>query len=566
MVRRRKAEPAVTVEPERSSIPERSAALERPQIPEQPPIPEQPRLMRAGRAMAVATLVSRITGFVRTLALLAALGLGTRLLDAYTVANVTPNMIYELVLGGALASVVVPLLVRVAADEDVDGELFAQRLLSLVLYGLAAVVMTAIVVAPIVVDLCAPGFSTNQRDLAIVFTRFFMPQILFYGVSATLAAILNARGRLASPMWAPVVNNLVVIATALAYLLIGGTGRLESMTQAQTLLLSIGTSAGVAAQMVTLAVAGRRAGFRVLLRADPRGIGVRRLARMAGWTLLSVIAAQAVLTMVTRLASQAGPGAVGVFTNAYTLFQLPYGIIAVTVITGVLPRMSRAVAERDLGRVTADLSQSLRLTGVVLVPIAAGIIVLGPDLTTLLFAYGNTSPAAAHLTGSVLAAYGLALVPFAAYQIMLRVFYALGDTRTPALISVGVSAVTIAGCLIAARLVHGPRLVISLAGCTAIAYTVGLALTTQLLRRRIGRVDGHRLLATHARMLVAGSIAGAAAAGSVYLLSPAAGTAWSGSLVTTLTATAAGAVLYVLAARGLRITEFGALTAALSLR
>jgi putative peptidoglycan lipid II flippase len=519
---------------------------------------DQPRLMRTGRAMAIATLVSRVTGFVRTLAMVAALGLGTRLLDAYTAANVMPNTIYELVFGGALASVLVPLLVRTG-----DDDLFAQRLLSLVVYGLAVVVIVAIIAAPLIVGLYVPGFSPDQRDLAVVFTRYFMPQILFYGVSATLAAVLNARGRFASPMWAPVANNLVVIATALVFLLIGGTGNLESLSQGQMLLLSIGTSAGVAAQMLVLALAGRRTGFRLRLRADPRGIGVRRIAVLAGWTIASVAAAQAVFLVINRIASEAGPGSVSVYSNAYTLFQLPYAIIAVTVITGVLPRMSRAAADRDLAQVTADLSQSLRLTGVVLVPVAAALIVLGPTLTTVLFAHGNASPAAAHLTGSVLAAYGLALVPFAGYQIMLRVFYALGDTRTPALLSIAVSTLTIAGCLAAERLSPGPNVVIALAACTAIAYTAGLLLTAQLLRRRIGRIDGHRLLGTHTRMLTAGIIAGLAAALTARALGPTVGTTWTGSLITVCTATAIGAGIYTLAARILHITEFTTLANAL---
>lgn len=521
------------------------------------------RLMRTGRAMVVATVVSRVTGFVRTLALVAALGLGTRLLDAYTAANVTPNTVYELVMGGALASVLVPLLIRTAADDSVDGDLFAQRLLSLVVYGLAAVVMVTIVAAPFIVDLYVPGFNPAQRHLAIVFTRFFMPQILFYGVSSTLAAVLNARSRFSSPMWAPVANNLVVIVTALIFLLIGGTGRLESLTQGQTLLLSIGTSAGVGAQMAVLALAGRRAGFRLRLHADPRGIGVRRIAAMAGWTLASVAAAQAVLVVVSRIASHAGAGAVSVYSNAYTLFQLPYAVIAVTLITGVLPRMSQAAADHDLSRITADLSQSLRLAGVVLVPIAAGLIVLGPRLTTVLFAHGNASPDAARLTGVVLAAYGLALVPFAGYQIMLRVFYALGDTRTPALLSTGVSAVTVAACLAATPLVRGPGLVVVLAACSAIAYTAGLLVTALVLRRRLGRVDGRRLLSAHTRMLAAGALAALAAAGAAGTVGPATGTAWTGALITVGAATIAGGVLYALAARALRITEFRSLTAAL---
>uniref|UniRef100_UPI003F494F75 lipid II flippase MurJ n=1 Tax=Nonomuraea sp. CA-252377 TaxID=3240003 RepID=UPI003F494F75 len=140
---------------------------------------------------------------------------------------------------------------------------------------------------------------------------------------------------------------------------------------------------------------------------------------------------------------------------------------------------------RDLSQVTADLSQSLRLTGVALIPVGAALVVLGPHLTILLFAHGNAALSAAHLTGVVLAAYGLALVPFAGYQIMLRVYYALGDTRTPALISVAVSAALLVTSLVAARLYRGTDMVIALAGCMAIAYALGFVIVAQLLRRRI---------------------------------------------------------------------------------
>lgn len=265
-------------------------------------------LMRAGRAMAIATMVSRVTGFVRTMVLVAALGMGTRLLDAYTAANVTPNAIYELVMGGAVAGVVVPLLVRAAANEGVDADLFAQRLLSLVVYGLGLVVVVTVIAAPLIVQVYVPGFTPPERHLAIVFTRFFMPQILFYGVGATLAAVLNARSRFVAPMWAPVANNLIVTATALVFLTIGGTGHLERLTTGQMLLLSIGTSGGVAAQMAVLAVTSRRTGFRLRLHADPRGIGVRSIAAFAGWTIASAAAAQVVFIVSTRLASQAGQG------------------------------------------------------------------------------------------------------------------------------------------------------------------------------------------------------------------------------------------------------------------
>ncbi|MFD0886095.1 lipid II flippase MurJ, partial [Streptosporangium algeriense] len=229
-------------------------------------------LARAGRAMAVGTFVSRVTGFLRTLALVATLGLGMGLFDTYTVANTLPNSIYDLVLGGALTSVLVPLLVR---HPD---ELYAQRLLSLVVYGLGATVVVTTLLAPQIVDLCAGELGAGQRRVAIALTRFLLPQVLFYGVGTTLAAVLSARGRQAVPMWAPVANNLVVIATTAAYLAIGGTGSLESLTVAQTWLLGVGTTAGVAVQALVLCLATRGTGFRVRLRADPRGVGVRRIA------------------------------------------------------------------------------------------------------------------------------------------------------------------------------------------------------------------------------------------------------------------------------------------------
>ncbi|MFF3669793.1 murein biosynthesis integral membrane protein MurJ [Microtetraspora malaysiensis] len=517
----------------------------------------QPRLAKAGRAMALATLVSRMTGFGRTLALVTALGLGSRLLDAYTTANTLPNSIYDLVLGGALAGVLVPLLVR-HGDEA-----FAQRLLSLIVYALGVTVAVTMVFAPQIVDLCAPGYTPEQRQLTITFTRFFLPQVLFYGTGAALAAVLNTRGRMAAPMWAPVANNVMVIATAVAYLALGGGHRIEELTPAQTLLLSVGTTAGVAAQMLLLAHAGRRAGFRPRLRLDVRGVGLRRIMGMAGWTVVAVVASQAALLFVGRLATTVGAGATGVYANAYTLFQLPYAIITVSLITGVLPRMSQAAARRDLEQVTAELSQSLRLSGVALLPVAALLIALGPHIATVLFGHGSATPSAVALTGSVLSAYGLALVPFCGYQILIRGFYALEDTRTPALIGVLVSAVTAASAWAASALVPGPAMLVGLAAGYALASTVGLLTAAIVLRARLGRVDGHRLLSTHTRTSIAAVGAGFAAIAVTRALAPTIGTGWSGSLIALLTAGAAATVLYPLAARLLRVGELRILLSAL---
>ncbi|MEV7908161.1 murein biosynthesis integral membrane protein MurJ, partial [Streptomyces anulatus] len=269
------------------------------------------------------------------------------------------------------------------------------------------------------------------------------------------------------------------------------------------------------------------------------------------------------LVVVNQLASAAGPGALGVYATAYTLFQLPYAVVTVSIVTGVLPRMSQAATRGDLSQVTAELSQSLRLSSVVLLPTAAALVVLGPRVTTLLFAHGNAAPGAAALTGSVLAAYGLALVPFCGYQIMLRGFYALQDTRTPAAISLLVAVIAIAGAVVSAHLVPGPRTVVGIAAGYAAAYAAGFVAAAIVLRRRIGRVDGHRLLRAHGRMLVAAVATGAATAAAAHLAGSVAGTGWAGSLVVVAAGGACGALFYSLAARSLRITEFRMLIGAL---
>ncbi|MBO2454688.1 murein biosynthesis integral membrane protein MurJ [Actinomadura barringtoniae] len=513
---------------------------------------ERDDLVRAGRAMAIATVASRATGFLRVLAMGAAIGLSSGLASSYTAANTFPNALFELLFGGALASVMVPLLVRAAEQDRAAGDLYARRLLSLVIYLLGAATLVAVLLAPQIVSVYAVGFHGAQREAAIGFTRFFLPQIFFYGMSAALAAVLNARGKMTVPMWAPAANNLVVIATAGVYLLIGGTQRLGDLTPAQSLVLSIGTTGGVIAQMLVLAWASRRAGFRLRPKADPRGIGVRRILRLAGWTLTSVLAAQAAVLCTTRLMSKAAPGAIAVYGNAYTLFQLPYAVIAVTVMTGMLPRMSRAAAGRDLAAVTADLSRSLRLTGVVLLPVAAALVLLGPQITTVLFGPGGAAQA-----GPAVAVFGVALVPFAAYQIMMRTLAALQDTRTQALIGITVAAVTATGALTAAHLVHGPLLVAVMAGCSATGYTAGALIGAHVLRRKLGRIDGHRLATSHARMSAAVIPAALASLAVLALIGPAAGDGRAGSLATLAAVALAGAGLYAAASRWMRVPEFG---------
>jgi putative peptidoglycan lipid II flippase len=517
---------------------------------------------RAGRGMAVATLASRIAGFVRLVVLACALGLVSPLLGSYNLANTLPNAVYELVVGGAMASVVVPLLARAALTEPDDGVVYAQRLLSLMVYGLGAVTVVAVVSAPWLVELYAPGFTGEQHDLAVVLSRFFLPQILFYGVSATGGAVLNIRGRFAAPVWAPLVNSVIVIAVGLIYLVIGGATSIASLTTTHLLLLAVGTTAGVAAQMVLVVWALARSGFALRPRLDPRGIGIRRIGRLGSWVLVSVVAAQVLLAVATRAASMSGPGGITVYQNAFAVFQMPFAVIALSVMTAMLPRLSRNAARLDHARITEDLSRAVRLAVVALAPIAAAMLVLGPQIATLLFAYGGrTSRPAIALLGAVVAAFGVALVPFTGYMILQRGFYALQDTRTPALITSGVTVVGVAGCLTATWLLPRADIVVGIPLAYAAAYTTGLIAAATILRRRLGRIDGHRLVRTHARVAVAAGIAGSCGAVTVYTLAPLIDSDYSAAFITLTAAGVVGTAVYVAVAWLVRLTELRQLMA-----
>lgn len=534
----------------------------------------EPGIGRSSRVMAVGTIASRGTGFLRTAVIAAAIGTGL-VGDAYNVANTTPNILYDLLLGGVLTSVVVPLLVAAAEQDRDGGQSYAQRLLSFVLLTLGAATVIAVLAAPAIVRVYARGFSGPQVELAVTFTRFFLPQILFYGLGATIGAILNTRNRFAEPMWAPVLNNLVVIAAGLLFLGVahGRSGAGPLLTTGETLVLSLGTTAGIVVQTVALLPALRASGFRFRLRLDLRGVGLGAAARLAGWVLVYVLATQVGFLVVVNLATAAGRGVHGAagtgyspYTYAYTFFQLPHAIVAVSVITALLPRMSRhAVADR-LDLLRDDLSTGLRLSAAALIPATAGLAVLAVPVSVLVFAHGHTSPAGAHVVGTVLAAFAVALVPFSAFQLQLRAFYALKDTRTPALVAIALNAVNIGADLALFALLPPRQRVVGLALGFALAYTLGLVVSTVVLRRRLAGVDGPLVVQTVIRLGLAALLGAVPAAAVSTLARHALGDGQPGSLVAVLGGVAVGGTVFVAAALRMHVAEVAAMAQAVRSR
>lgn len=525
--------------------------------------------------MALGTIASRGTGVLRTIVIAAAVGSAGQLSDAYNIPNAAPNAVYDLLLGGILTSVVVPLLVKAVKDDARAGELYAQRLLTLVVIALGACTVLTVLFAPVVVDVYG-GFTGPQRTLAITFARYFLPQIFFYGLSATIGAILNTRGRFAAPMWTPVLNNIVLIVTGGLFIAVTTHKHLVILTSGQTALLGIGTTAGVVVQTLALWPSLRASGFRFRPRFDWRGSGLGAAGKLAGWVLVYVVVNQIGFAVVTHLGRAAGTAArahnVGhgdtfsAYNYAYQLFQLPYAIVAVSVITALLPRMSAHAVEGSISAVRSDLSTGLRTTAVAVVPATIGLIALAPQLSEIVFRHHSVSHADARYIGWVIVAFAIGLIPFCVFQLLLRAFYALHDTRTPALINLVATAANIAlDIVLYVTLPTGWRAFGLALGFSA-SYWIAAALTVRSLGRRLRGVDGRRVLRTYVRLAVASAATGIVAFALAELSKALLGSGLAGAVVGLVAGAGIGGALLLTLTTRMRIGEATALLQAIRSR
>jgi putative peptidoglycan lipid II flippase len=504
--------------------------------------------------MAVGTALSRITGFVRVAAMAFALGVAeSRLADTYAVANNIPNIVYELVLGGILTSVFVPVFVQQMAKRSrAVAWRSAQAVMTVTFLVLLVIMAIGILAAPWIVRLYTLRVPVEDRaavqDLATLFLRFFMPQILLYGMGAVATGLLNAHRRFAVPMFAPVLNNLVVIGTFVAFALItGGTPTPTTITFGQKLVLAIGTTAGVATMTFALWPSLRSVGFRWRWVADPRNEAVRSLIRLSGWAVLYVVINQLGLLVVIVLAG-ADQGAYAAYQTAFIFFQLPHAIFSVSIMTALVPSLAEDWVHRDRDDFRRDLARGIRSSAFVVVPAAAGYLALAGPIVRLLIEHGVATPASTELVSGVLAFFALGLFQFSAFMLCLRAFYAMQDTRTPALINVFA-----VGLNTAANLALFPLLgVRGLALGHALAYTFAAAAALAILRRRLGGIEGRDLGRGLVRILVAASLTGAAAWGGARLILRTLGA----EIIQVGVGVIAGLVIFVGAAVLFRMEEF----------
>ncbi|WP_200212109.1 murein biosynthesis integral membrane protein MurJ [Micromonospora coerulea] len=483
--------------------------LNQPAVEATAPPPEQVGEASAAAnsaVMAVGSLVSRGTGFIRNLMVGAALG--NLIGNAYTTAQFLPNQVYEFLLGGVLTSVLIPVLVRRRKADPDKGEAYSQRLLTLAVLALAAAALIAVVLAPVLTALYASGKGSDYTGLVNDLSYLMLPMLFFTGVSALIAAVLNTRGHFAAPMWAPILNNLVVIATFGLYIVIFGARSLQpaEMGWGRILLLGGGTLLGVAVQAAGLLPALRKVGFRWKWRFDFRELGLRDLAKLGAWMFCYVAVNQlglfVVVNLLTRAAGKDNAGIL-IYNNVFLLLMMAHGIIAVSIITALMPRMSAAAAEGRFRDVTADLSRGTRMVTAVLAPIAVCYAVLAGPISVVIFRYGAFTGENAVATSTVLLVAALGLVPFAISQLFTFAFYALPDTRTPALINIPVVALRV---LLQIGLFLVFSATFAAAGMmlgNAVSYLAAAVISALLLRPRVGRIGLGGIMRTLGRVVVA---------------------------------------------------------------
>ena len=472
-------------------------------------------LFRASGIMALGTIISRITGFVRGILVVAVLGT-TLLADTYNVANTMPNILYNLLVGGALTAIFIPQLVR-SFDHADGGDDFASRLITTISLILLVLVSLGMFFAPALVRLYAPEFFTvgfeTEKDIAIAFTRYCLPQIFFLGLFTMLGQVANARGSFGPLMWAPIANNLVGIVLFGGFLIFSPGINLSSITDFQIALLGWGTTFSVVVQALVLVPVIKKLGISIKPRLGVSGLG--KSFTLAGWTLVYVLISQLGYLVTVNVATSAAVRSAqanietGVgytpYTYAYFVMLLPYSIVTISIITAILPHISKLALDGKREEVKAQLVRAIRLVGVITVPSAVAFLLFGPLITQSIFI--GISDDDSRYIGYVLSARSFGLVAFSINLILIRGFNAFEDTRTQVISILVINIFSVAMSYFFLFFVKTQWVTIGLGVAFSASYVIGLFVTLRLLKKHTGRLALSEFIGQHFRLLIASLLA-----------------------------------------------------------
>jgi putative peptidoglycan lipid II flippase len=504
---------------------------------------------RSAAGMGVATAVSRVLGAVRILVIASVLG-ATVLGNVFQSSNALSTVLFELLAAGALSAVLVPSFVELLDRGDQRGaERLAGGILGLALLALGAVSLVGVLLAPLLAAVLTafvedPAVADQAQDLSTFLLRFFVPQLVLYAIGAVATAVLHARRVFAVPALAPIGNTVVIIACLLAFRAVAGSDPGLDLSLGERLLLAAAGTLGVAAFVGAPAVALWRSGFRLRPRLARGDAAVRRALAMSGWGALQHAGA-AVLLLAAIVAGGKVEGGVVAYQVAFFVFLAPYAIVAQPLHTAILPRLSGEAARADHGAMASSLRWGLGSMAVWLLPVTAALVGLAAPAVRLITFGAATEGAGEDLMAAGVAAFGAGLLAYGAFLLLSRAWYALGDTRTPALAAVVSAALGSVAMLVAAQVTTGTGLLAALGLAHSAAFTLGGVYLGVALRRRLGHP-----------LVPAGVGRAAVAAGAVGVAAWAAVSAWDPSgrpatAVALVLVGGAGALLYAGAVRRL---------------
>ena len=461
-------------------------------------------LLRESAPVAVGTALSRITGLIRT-AILAAVLARTALAGMYAFGNIVPNLLYELVLGGVISATLLPMFTsaRVKKDSESPSVLVSTALQVLTALSALAVLLAGAIAwfAERSADAGGDADLTHFKITAFgILAALLVPQVLFYGFTSIATAALNAHGIYSPPAFSPILTNIVTsVAFVCTGLLIGGDSDLLNVTRISTpvlFMLGVGTTVGIAAMALPLIKPLRSVMPDLAWMPRLTHPVVRETLRLSGWTVGYVIANQ-ISVLVLALAVGGGTNYV-TYTTAFVFFQLPHGLLAVSIMTTTTPRLSEAFAHQDLEQYRTHFINGIRLLTVLIVPAAVGLFMFAHPIVALLLQRGNFQDSDSAAVAQTLRAFALGLPGFSAFLFIIRGFYAQKDTRTPFRLNLIENAITIVGAIAVAGILtatqHGAlydenNVYIGANKATPIAlvYSLGYIIAAVLAYRRLSR-------------------------------------------------------------------------------
>ena len=468
-------------------------------------------LFRASGIMALGTIISRITGFIRGILIVAVLGTAL-LADTYNVANTMPNILYNLLVGGALTAIFIPQLVRSFDHED-GGDGFASRLITTISIILFALVALGMFFAPALVRLYAPEFFTSgfevEKEIAIAFTRYCLPQIFFLGLFTMLGQVANARGSFAPLMWAPIANNIVGIALFGSFLVFSPAVTIDKISTLQVQILGWGTTLSVVVQALVLVPVIRKLGIKLRPQWGISGLG--KSFGLAGWTLIYVLISQLGYLVTVNVATSAAVRSAqdgitrGVgytpYTYAYFVMLLPYSIVTISIITAILPHISRLALEKKAAEVREQLIRAIKLVGVITIPSAVAFLLFGPLITSVIFV--GIPLEDSRYIGYVLSALSFGLVAFSINLILIRGFNAFEDTKTQVVSIFIINIVAVALSYVSLFILRNQWVTVGLGIAFSVSYLVGLLVTLSLLKKHTGVISLKDFGPQHLRLFAA---------------------------------------------------------------